>query len=1681
MKQAILKKTFERQSLSKESDVWNEKPNDEPRNFYQIHFKNCQIGNNNTFVDTSKDTGAGPRAAAGSLKGEDGSATARSRNHTGILILQTIFSKGDNKPILLHDLELSVEEYNRAQGLHKFQEETGWALKDFLIKNKDCFETYSKKQKKFVKLRSKKKRESKKRDLAEKKDEIQLPQSIHGCLNDNPLHHDVVTDICVDAELDRTNSDEESWTEVKPRKKKRGQTKTSVKNEIFDISDTTRGKPENKPKKTYAAAVCRSSDRRRSWSPKRFEDLIKNGEDRDLLFVRSPGVYQQDPLLFSIDVASMWNTPHRGKSYIVIGISRSSEVVGVDEDFDISIFDNLFHKKYFTQTPVYTSYDIVYKSKRVCIIEVISSCGHDSPCVVQKGADGKNGLSVVERQVWVRAGNQSTVCNVNDVTDVYQWFLRPMSESRAYQKGGRNVEEKQSVRHTGTNTNSLSESYDLSSSDEDPLYSSGDSFTFFWDAVKGFRKGHFVLLAGNLSCKRKYLDALAKVPWICVYDFDIFSCSDGLLNALQDALETERHLTISTWKDAAENISERGTRWCFMRGRREFSDSRTDLKNDEEEDVNVWFKLVKRGLMSNCEKLANFAEDYTVPTVVFMWPENEKLVPFMVKFLFSLNDTLTSTPNIVLCMNRHPETKSGRLKYENLCEDFSHSISVCNLEYEQMCIGIRNHSAVRTQNGVSHELPKNERFESPPVTEKDATWLKEDFEVLFLKNPYETASIPKEEVQEEVSNFCKGGTLPWTAWYRNEAEQSVIDRDIQKDLEEKINKHLDDYKTSVITLCHAPGSGGTTLAQKTLWHFHMKIPCVYLKLRTASQVDELDRKISFLHDRTDLPVLLLIDGEEECKVRRLSRRLKYTVILYVKRYPYKIPYNIAHDRVYLSGIVSTKESQELESKLGKKCADEYKRKRLQELTKDIQSNRSRHCMYEYGMTVYLHEFKGIVSYVDGYLELDKNPTRDLTLIQKCLGYLALVYYYGQTCVPCQFFSALFNKPPNFNMTLDDFPSPIQEFVVYDKNEAKRNNIRICHYIVAKEILEQILSRHINKTIERSDTLGILPCRNLSKFCIDFIEYASSKKTKVSALSTTIRFILTKTFIFRDEKDMGDNEEQVRKKPVLSKLMIDIPGGKPLFTERLKVLKKLTESFPDDPNYCAHLGRFHAFCRPDEDNEAEKCFQRAVKICEDQIKGKRDDDIDEGMKLTMMHIYHMYGIVKQRYVSKFTGRSHKEKVVAFDENFIFHERLEELVPIAETACEYFTKSRDITPDNHDVYTYAYTGEIQLRLQICDFVNRHFSKESVHNRIREFLHSEADQRAKLFVQRSISVIENLILECYMDVDLMESDVKTLRHYVVWYNGLFKTQVLPLIEFSSEDDVSTRRLKIAAKKLKYGRSSNLSGVETIDDEKEVEEIVKLYEANFSDIQDFGFQDGDGKKELERDYRDWIYAIRHEKFKENYSLEEVLSHVQNWNEKVRSPISTFYLFILKSLLGFGTGTIPGKTECLIEALECREQLIKMNHLVIRPKYPREWLGNDGVGIKRLKSGSRHVGICGEDRDLGSSRIDLAVCKGTICRPNSNKVSGMIALDLGVNTTEVRVYFIPKVVKLEGNRFAEQRVEFNLAFSVQHGFEAYNVKLLKRHGCSHCSRKIEFTSIEQVITCKCGRHVYKDEINEIK
>ena len=1161
------------------------------------------------------------------------------------------------------------------------------------------------------------------------------------------------------------------------------------------------------------------------------------------------------------------------------------------------------------------------------------------------------------------------------------------------------------------------------------------------------------------------------------------SNGEGLLNATMDFIERRRSLHISTWSEPAQVIAEQGTSWCFMRGRREIPESRTDGKHNSIEDANTWLRTTRKGVDANCEQLSSFAEDYTVLTIVLLWPKKENLIPILHRFVQRLFEHLSVAPKIALCVTSEPSSEKAKSRLASFCDDFEGCIDVHRLDIETLCSGIM--ASVKSHNTTRnvYSLPTADGCDDLSITDRDAVWLKEDLEVLYRDNTYLKGKVDPTELQEAIERFYRGGNLHWFVSYECSNDPVDIERDVLKNLEEKVTKLAEKYKTAVVTLAHAPGSGGTTLAQRVLWKLHSQFPCVQLKVRTSSSIDEISRKVTFIHQKTHMPVVMMVDGEEEAYLRCLSKQLKSTILLYVKRYPYNIPAVTPENKVFLRGNVSASEASVLCLKLSESC-EEVKKEALEKLRKDVQSKEQDHNMYEFGMTKYHHEFHGIVSFVRGYLQLGANPTRDLQPWQRCLGYLALVYYYGQTSIPCQFFAKLMNKPPNHMISFDDFPHAFRQFVVHDRSQGRKNNIRICHFIVAKEILQQILGRHCDTISPRTNQLGLEACRSLGKFCMEFIEYAGGKRTRNSAFSSSIRYIIARTFIFRDEKDMGDNEEQKRKKPVLSRLMIDIPAGKPLFTERFRVLEKLTQCFPDDPNFHAHLGRFHAFCRPDEEHLAELCFQRAIDLCKKHTEGRHVDDIADGMRQTLMHIYHMYGIIKQRELAKYTGRIENERIDADSNREKFQERLEDLVETAETACLYFKNSREVTPEMVDNYVYAYTGEIQVRLQISEYIRQHFAHEKeVQNRMTSFLLSTTNPKARNFVNSSIPIIENLIMDCYTDVELMAEDVRSLQTLILWYNRLFKGHVIPIenVVDCPEDCINSSRLKIAATKLKYGSDHTLCSIEDIDDKHDITEMVRLFEDIFQAVQREGLTGQYSRKELERDFRDWIYAIRHEKFPKNYKVEDVLDTLQMWKNLLHSPLSIYYDFVLRSLLGFGTDSERGKTECLIQAKEMKDELMKMNRLIIRPKYPREWLGGAGSGIKRLLPGNRFVGSSihiEEKETMCVKPSELMICKGTILRPNTNCVGGFIQLDLDKDT--VRVFYIPKKADLIGSRFVGRRVEFFLAFSVDNGYEAYGVKLLKTHGCAQCSARVEFTSAESQTFCKCGTTVYKDDLNEL-
>lgn len=1177
--------------------------------------------------------------------------------------------------------------------------------------------------------------------------------------------------------------------------------------------------------------------------------------------------------------------------------------------------------------------------------------------------------------------------------------------------------------------------------------------------VKDFTSGHYVLLI-CIKDRIKYLDFLALVPWLAVFDFDERSRDVGLLSILEERIKKLRAVYTCTWKDPAR-FSDYCTEWCLIRGSVQEADSRTP------QTCRSWYKTVREKLDIHLERLAAFTDTYTTVKCLLILPDDEETLRCMMKTVSTLDAFVEPAPTIIVCDPQKMPPSAYHWIFQAINIDFLLRCSV-----QDLCKALSKTSLADDLKKLktSYRLPTADETNNPGFDESIASVLREDLEVLYL-DCSSNRPVDLDKLKEEGDKFLKGGTLRWFAFYECDAGHYDAERDIMESIVKRVKeKFLEPFRSGVIKLYHAPGSGGTTLMQRVLWELRKSSPCAQVKLHSTMSVQNLAHNLEALYEKTHLPLILLIDGGEDKLTKELTRLLNHVtvVILQVKRYPHRISKDELRDNMFfLKGEVSVREATKLGMKFLMKCDSHDKEEALHDLVEDVHHGLSR-SVYEFGLTTFLDEYRGIASYVRGYLQLELNRTKSLEPWQDILGYLSLAYFYGQTSMPYQFFASMLGKPLNYDVTFEDFPHFVQALIVPCDSEGRKNNVRICHYVIARGILDQILTWPM-KYVESETQVGLsMPAKSkLVHFAYRFIEESKKKTSRTLDKSNTIIDTLTRTFLHRDYRDVGEGET-VRKRP-LSTLLEDIHCYAP-FTDRIKVIEKLAMTFPENPNFCAHLGRIYTICKPDEDEIAQKCFDKALDLCKKKTKGTRTDDIDEGMKRTMMHIYHMYGMHYLRRIAKYTGRlGETPKVKTMRENY--EERVKYIMEMAEAAFRQFTKLREITPLGSEE-GYGYIDEITVRLQVCCFISKFFSKET---NFGSFLAKEGETSTGKFVKESITEIAELFMECYSAVDAGELDRDFYRN-VNMYNLLFKNDA-PVLNYTTHtEDISTRCFKAAVIKLKYGKNDKFGVLEMITSKEDIEDIVKMCEQSFDEIQATGVTDK--RRMLELCYRDWIQAVRHNRFPSNYSQDDVLLRVRQWGSLLRSPMSKFYLFCMLSIIGIGTSDAGGNVDHLQEAGEVREELQNLKVHFPKPRLAREWFGK-GDGIRALIPGSGFFGNIEERNVKGESNTSkLAILTGTICRPNLRRQTGYIDLDLGETFNSIRVFFVPvrTVEKLIGQAYAGERVEFALGFTAANGYEAYNVARLKKIECTECDGYAEIKSDEMYTICRrCNKRLNQE------
>ncbi|XP_021371092.1 uncharacterized protein LOC110461772 isoform X3 [Mizuhopecten yessoensis] len=1172
------------------------------------------------------------------------------------------------------------------------------------------------------------------------------------------------------------------------------------------------------------------------------------------------------------------------------------------------------------------------------------------------------------------------------------------------------------------------------------------AFDDFFRKVGYFQENEYILMIPKID-HTKHENALANIPWLCVFDFDSESHANGLYHRVEETFRKHRNLMTCTWKDQP-NITACGTEWCFVSGSTHDPESTTPHRNCKQ-----WYVKVQQHLTEHIKGIANHLDTVLPLTVVLFWPEDTVTGFQFEKVISCINCQIRPLPQVAVIGN--PPGKHEIIIDQIDPDYFLHE------KHEHVLHDLATNLG-RGQIGkqLQYTLPTDDGTSFTDISESEAAIFKEDMHVLYCDNPYRTdwADLNKPEEQERL--FFKGGTLSWQAYYDYGPDHFYDARDLLVTILKRIKTDfVDEFQSGTIKLYHAPGAGGTTLGQKVLWELHESTPCLQIRSDTSSDVKDIAENIEIIYRKKNRPVVVMLDGPDDKLFDQLRRHLKIITVIFLLLKRVSDHMDTRHfDRTQflLPGTLSPNEAKRICPKFCRFCDNNKKKDQIQTLLDEVVAGKKHH-LIEFGLVTYLGEYTGVAAFVAGYLRLNQQ-NKELEIFQKVLGYLSLVHFFGHAAMSIQFFSKMLENLPDKKVSFRQLPQNVREFVVME--DCRQNSIRICHFLIAKEILEQILSREQVNT--KGQDLSDEAKLKLQPFALQFIYDLKSRQVDIGVKSRAVFEIILQTFIQR-ENLMNEADNPIRNHPArFSRLIESIPSKQP-FTERLEVFEAIANSFPENPSFWAHLGRAFALLRLHEKEKIEGFFQKAFGLCHNEeateVQSTSESyDEHEQDDTVLSFIHHMYGIF---YLAKINQRIKECKSLRSEMQF--QEEIRKLTKDAAIGCRAFEDSTRYSYAGYQE-SFGRMGEISIRLQICSFLKTHYRFTT----IQELLDKSKNADIWSFVKESLPKIQQLFVQCHNVVDAADADAAFYAK-VQQYNEIFKGMVpaTDIEHIKVPDTIETRREVLAAIKIKYGKDNHLGTVDDISDESDVSHVVYLLERNLNEY-GRGTRHTSSRMSFDFEFLDWIYAIRHPKQQKIYSVEYVLTQVRHWNTLLHSPYSTFYLFILLSVYGINQNAIQYLEEAMI--LKSTEKFKYLNKKIPNSRTPKEWLATE-YGIRRLQPGKnfqRMESLDIVDDDTAVERLQLV--KGTIRYPNKLRQKGYIDLDIEANTdVPVHVFFHPSRTEhqLVGTHNAGVRVEFMLAFTVQNGLEGYNVKKLAKLRCINCELMTEIFSNERARKCR--------------
>lgn len=939
-----------------------------------------------------------------------------------------------------------------------------------------------------------------------------------------------------------------------------------------------------------------------------------------------------------------------------------------------------------------------------------------------------------------------------------------------------------------------------------PAGTANDAWRRFFEAVHRFEPAATYLLAVDRVSPREAapIHALAMAPWRAVIDFDPASDASGFLSSTAGPLG--RHRVIHRVVRGEYRVQpEPGTHWFFARGLSGRQETLSDGNH------RAWLRAYKQELGRQLERLASAVGPTPVVALV-LWSD-VALRNHLRTLIEELHGAFGETVEVVVVSSDAPS-------FEAITEDAGATFVAMTLR--SLCGGVAVHYADLQGAGEQRRVLPTSSGAPMEVESNDWLWLSEDLELV-----HRAAGLAGDD---DAGDYRRGADVSW----RNLQLRHDCDRDITPLLRSQVEADLRRRQTVRINLYHAPGGGGTTVGRRVTWDLRETYPVGILKRCAPRDTAERIARVAAL---TESSVLFVVDGGQhsERDIDDLYDFLKAgqtpAVLLQVLRR--SRPQQAGKRQFWLDAQLSDAEADRFRD--GYTQAVPSKRTLIGDLARH--RNSPQRNAFFFGLTAFGKDFRGLGRYIE-------NRIAGLTDKQRrILVYIAMAHYYGQQPVPAQAFALLLGLPRSrtldFAAVFADGSGLALDLLV----ESGGGEWRTAHHLVALELMQQVLAPGDSQ--EREAVWR----QNLSSWGKDFASFCRGQE---HATSDCLLELVRRIYIYRDNTEVLGTESAGQKR--FSQLVEDIPSRH----GKIEVLRHLTDSFPLEAHFHAHLGRFLGLSG--ESAEGVKCVEFAVSL-------QPDDHV----------LHHMRGMVLRQ-----SMRAEADAGATVDQ----------IVDSAKSASESFEATRRLCPD----IAHGYISEVQMLVDMLDLAGK-----GRRDTVRDVLaRPDTDPFLKHALDRAEDLLDQVqhlyageppsryALECRARLQRIYGDYATALQ--AWDNLLSRPEVAkPPVR---------RQIVWTILRRRNGAWDKLN-------QNETDRVRRLLEENLEEeVND------------STSLRLWLRAVRQSRTAP--SLDSVIEKVGYWKANTGSLDAAYYLYVLHTLRAL-KGSSQGAADAERALEECR------------------------------------------------------------------------------------------------------------------------------------------------------------------